>query len=43
MKKVFMVIAIVVAASAVVALIGAQKESEVNDEDDGTILDYLGV
>ncbi|MGO9481931.1 MAG: hypothetical protein ACLP05_09150 [Candidatus Kryptoniota bacterium] len=42
MKKVLILLAIAVAASAVVALVGAKKKSD-GSIDDGTDFDYLGV
>jgi len=50
MKKVLILVALAFAASAVISLINREKESERNNvrmppfrEDNGTILDYLGV
>lgn len=43
MKKVLMLVAIVVAASAIVALVVEKDGRGADDADDGTILDYLGV
>ena len=43
MRKVLILVALAVVASAVVALMGEENESDANTEDDGTIADYLGV